>query len=407
VTTTTTTPARRRYALSVRALMVLVLILGGGFGWTVNRANRRAESVDAIRRAKGVVYFDYQYNGQFNPAAKPWTPSWLSAVLREEFFHDVTMVIGSPGMLDFSQCEAKDADAAWEAIQGCDRLQRLRIANPPPGATLSGLLRLKKLLVSTTTPGEGPPIRLATLPSLSEVHFGGPGVNDSITVELAKLPSLSILLLPNTRITDAGLSRICDLPGLEWLSLDHSEITDAGLTSLVRVKALKILDLDGNRGVTDEGMHFLSTNLPHLTKLMVGGSTGVTDAGLLYLARLRDLQALNLGGTGVTDSGLEHLCALKELRCLYLMGTSITDTGLGHVAGLSGLEDLYLDGTQVSDAGLKHLYTLKSIKRLSVTGTAISPEGVAMLKAAFPPSTTIWSGGTPKPRPAAPQAAGR
>jgi hypothetical protein len=387
--------------------MVLVLILGGGFGWTMNRANRRAEAVDAIRRAKGVVYFDYQYNGQFNPAAKPWNPSWLSAVFREEFFHDVTMVIGSPGMLDFSQSEPKVAAAAWEAIRGCDRLQRLRIANPPPGATLSGLLRLKKLLVSTTTPGEGPPIRLATLPSLSEVHFGGPGVTDSVTNELAKLPSLSILLLRGTRLTDAGLARISDLPGLEQLSVGHSEITDAGLTSLVRLKALKILDLDGNRGVTDEGLRFLSTNLPGLKKLMVGDGPGVTDVGLMHLARLPHLQALNLAATGVTDSGLEHLCALKELRFLDVRGTSITDTGLGHVAGLSGLEDLYLDGTQVSDSGLKHIYTLKSIKRLSVTGTAISPEGVAMLKAAFPPSTLIWSGGAPAPPPAAPQAGGR
>jgi hypothetical protein len=128
--TTKTIPTRGRYALSLRTLMILVLVLGGGFGWAVNRANSRRWAVDAVRKAKGTVQFD---NKQPNAVGKLWPPAWLVRLLREEFFHDVTVV-----RLTFSQSEETDAIVATEAIRTFSRLEGLRIVDALPDTTISG-----------------------------------------------------------------------------------------------------------------------------------------------------------------------------------------------------------------------------------------------------------------------------
>ena len=70
-----------RFSFSLRVLIVLVLVLGGGFGWTVNRMHRRQRPVAAVRKAKGVVQFDYRLkHDQIQPNGKPWPPAWLLRV---------------------------------------------------------------------------------------------------------------------------------------------------------------------------------------------------------------------------------------------------------------------------------------------------------------------------------------
>ena len=152
---TVTAMMRGRDALSLRALMILVLVLGGGFGWTVNRANSRRRAVDAVKKAKGTVSFDYQYaNEQFKPAGKPWPPASLLTLLPEEYFHDVTRV----NILNLAQSEEDDAKIAMSAISKFDWLERLRIIEPPPGTAISGLDRLKVLRVTLTRQIDGLPI---------------------------------------------------------------------------------------------------------------------------------------------------------------------------------------------------------------------------------------------------------
>ena len=57
---------RRRFGLSLRALMVLVLILGGGLGWIAHRARVQREAVAAIEKAGGKV--DYNLPGKKSSA---------------------------------------------------------------------------------------------------------------------------------------------------------------------------------------------------------------------------------------------------------------------------------------------------------------------------------------------------
>ncbi len=434
----TTVKTRGRFAISLRVLMILVLVLGGGIGWAVNRLNSRRGAVDAVRKLKGTVFFDYQVaNGQYNRAAKPWAPGWLLRVLPEEFFHDVALVT----KLDLARTTESDAKAAMAAIGTFGKLEQLRISNPPPGTTISGLDRLKTLVVTLARPGGEPPIHLGRLASLKEVYFDGPGVNDDVLSELARLPSLQEIRLQNTSVTDAGLARLESLGQLGVLWLGDAKVTDAGLPSLVKLRKLVILNLIGNRGVTDQGIRFVSLNVRGLKHLMVS-RTGVTDVGLAHLdgfagleglqmegqgakftdaglarlAGLSHLEVLNAGGSGVTDAGLESLGELKmlrwlnlsetavgdagikrlgkiqSLRWLNLSGTHVTDAGLKDLSGLNGLEQVFIDESQITDGGLRNLYGLKSLKVVVVGGDGISALGVAELRAALPPATVVRMG---------------
>jgi hypothetical protein len=47
---------RKRFGLSLRLLMLLVLLLGGGMGWLAYRARVRREAVAAIEAAGGTVF---------------------------------------------------------------------------------------------------------------------------------------------------------------------------------------------------------------------------------------------------------------------------------------------------------------------------------------------------------------
>ncbi len=429
----TTTTTRGRYSISLRVLMLAVLVVGGVLGWTANRANKRRWPVAAVKKLHGAVQFDYQYsNDQFHQNGKSLVPPWLLALFSDEFIHDVTVV----NRLDYSEAGEKDSKAATEAIAEFDKLERLRMIEPPPGTAISGLERLKVLNVSLNRPQSDRPIRLGPLTGLTEAHFDGPGVGDSMLAELRDVPSLREIRLQNTSVTDAGLARLEGPANLEVLWLGNSQVTDAGLPALVKLKKLVILDLIGNRGVTDQGVQFLSLNVRQLKHLMVsrtgvtdsgltalkrfagleglqveGRGAKITDAGLAGLKELAHLEVLNVAGSAVTDAGLGHLHELKKLRWLNLNRTSIgdaglsrlgeikslrwlslsltniTDDGLAHLSALPNLEQLFIDGTKVTDRGLKHLYGLKSLKMLVVGGSEVSVEGVDALRAALPKST--------------------
>ena len=77
-TNTVASPWWRYLRISLRGLIVLVLVLGGGLGWFVNRAKVQLDAVTAIERAGGSVKYEWEWkDGQFNPSGKPWWPKWL------------------------------------------------------------------------------------------------------------------------------------------------------------------------------------------------------------------------------------------------------------------------------------------------------------------------------------------
>jgi hypothetical protein len=64
-----------RMRLSVRALLILVLILGSGFGWVAYRVRVQRDAVAAIKRAGGSVEYDYLW-------AQYWSAPMISPPAR-------------------------------------------------------------------------------------------------------------------------------------------------------------------------------------------------------------------------------------------------------------------------------------------------------------------------------------
>jgi hypothetical protein len=56
-------PWRRHLRFSVRGLIGLVLVIGAGLGWIVRQAHIQRDAVAAIKKADGVVRYDWQPPG--------------------------------------------------------------------------------------------------------------------------------------------------------------------------------------------------------------------------------------------------------------------------------------------------------------------------------------------------------
>ena len=53
---------RRLRPSTVRALIILVLVMGGGLGWLVHSAHIQRDAVAAIRKAGGTAVYDWHWN---------------------------------------------------------------------------------------------------------------------------------------------------------------------------------------------------------------------------------------------------------------------------------------------------------------------------------------------------------
>jgi hypothetical protein len=181
--------------------MIFVLILGGGFGWVVNRDHPQRDAVEVIRRAgaragtarngrigavQGGVIYNWQFtNGTYDGKGKPWWPAWLMDGPGVDYFGHVTWVF---------------------------------------------------------------------LPEVSEVE----------TVHIGHLTQLERLDLIGPSMTDARLADLKGLTRLESMSLKDAAITDAGLDHLKGMTRLKDLFLGGTK-VTDAGVRGLQQALPKLS----------------------------------------------------------------------------------------------------------------------------------------------
>jgi hypothetical protein len=281
-------PPKRRWwrrlpaRLSLRALMVLVLLLGGVLGWSANRARRQGEAIQRVARLGGRIGYDYNYmaeRGNYPPAkaADPPAPRWLLRWLGPEYFRRVNFV------------------------SLADREPNVRTV--PDLAFLDGL------------------------PDVLVIDLGATSFEDP---ELAHARPLRLirLLAAGSRVGDEGLARLGAKPDLWELDLSRSRVSDAGLMHLAGMPMLRDLDLGGLK-VTDGGLAVLA-RLTGLKRLGLA-RTAIGDAGLAHLRGLDRLEFLDLRGTGLTDAALAHIKAMPKLKAVILPMSGVTDEGIAEL----------------------------------------------------------------------------
>lgn len=131
--------------------------------------------------------------------------------------------------------------------------------------------------------------------------------------------------------------------------------------------------------VTDEVVQRLTT-LETVTELSLSGSRLLTDDGVRLLARMPQLQRLDLSGTRVSDEGLDVLPNLPDLRHFELMwNRTVTDRGVAHLRHCDRLERVQMMGSNVGNGLIAALAGKPRLSALS-TGIAVDDEGLSLLR---------------------------
>jgi Leucine rich repeat len=240
--------------LSVRALMILVLLVGGGFGWTVHTvrtARIQRASVAAIEAAGGYVFYD------------------------------------------------------------CDR-------DPKRIVTVRTPTHHKWMPRGQNMPGLRPPPRVGIdyFNNVIEIVLAGVLSDDELAL-VGRCPRVERVWHAGSSywLSDAGLAHLDGLARLKELDLSHSRITNAGLVHLKGMNSLEQLDLSRN-AITDAGLVHLS-GLTSLQALSLRG-TDVTSTGVMHLKGLTNLRSLDLMGTDVDEVALQELRrALPSVSVLF------------------------------------------------------------------------------------------
>ena len=84
-----------RVRISMRALMVVVLVISVGLAWHIHQVREQRLAVQAILAQGGTVEYDYRYDAVRDrrlPNGRSWCPVWLQGALDDNFFHNVAVV---------------------------------------------------------------------------------------------------------------------------------------------------------------------------------------------------------------------------------------------------------------------------------------------------------------------------
>ncbi len=130
--------------------------------------------------------------------------------------------------------------------------------------------------------------------------------------------------------------RSCDA-----LSLGGSrQLTDDGLLHLARMPQLEQLDLSEYPGgrLTDRGLEVLR-HLPNLRTFEMTWQRGITDAGVANLKFCDRLERVNLMGSPTGDGAIQALQGKPHLR-YFSSGRLVTDAGLPLLHNFPRLNDL-------------------------------------------------------------------
>lgn len=292
-----------RPKLSVRALMLLVLVLGGGFGWVVHRAHLQRDAVAAIKRSGGSVAYSWDWEDglPLRGPRKPPGPLWLRRLFGPDFFDTVTHVrlqgpkcgdealsaaCSMPWLKELKVIDTSVTDAGAEELWRLSRLRildfRLNWTSPKPLRHIGGMTDLRDLQLAMRR---------------SPVPF-----RDEDVAFLRRLTRLESLMLPGSELSGSCLVYIKDLQALKTLYLLDARLNSDDLRHLRHLTKLSVLSLHGTRITSVENLSPLSD----LTTLYVA-YTPIGNDGLASLSSWPKLVYLDVRKTEVTDKMLTEI----------------------------------------------------------------------------------------------------
>jgi len=155
------------------------------------------------------------------------------------------------------------------------------------------------------------------------------------------------------------------------VNLRGSWISDVEMIELARLPDLERLDLSHTR-ISDEGMLNLKP-APKIQELKLYYSEWITDQGMAAIKDWKRLKRLDVRGTRISDGTLEIVGRLTGLEALDIAHTEVTDLGLENLITLVNLKELSLGRGRLSNTGLVALRMLPTLTYLDLSGARPTP----------------------------------
>ena len=194
----------------------------------------------------------------------------------------------------------------------------------------------------------------------------------------------------NGLVNDAALARIAQLDHVTQLDIsDCRELTDDGLLLLARMPQLEALNLSEYPGgrLTDRGLAVLR-HLPNLRRFKMVWQRGISDAGVSHLRHCPLLESVDLMGSPTGDGAIEALRGMPHLH-YFQTGRLVTNRGLAYLPEFPRFcqpepavrPHLLLDGP-FTNKGLDHLKHLTALSALDLFWhvTRLTPRAFATLR---------------------------
>jgi internalin A len=189
---------------------------------------------------------------------------------------------------------------------------------------------------------------------------------------LLLLAAAPLLAIDTTWIARLGGKIERDAAGrIVAVNLRGSWINDAEMIELARLPDLERLDLSHTR-ISDEGMLNLKP-APKINDLKLFYSEWITDQGLTAIKEWKHLKRLDVRGTRISDGTLEIVGRLTGLEALDIAHTEVTDLGLENLITLVNLKELALGRGRLSNFGLVALRMLPTLTYLDLSGARPTP----------------------------------
>jgi internalin A len=160
------------------------------------------------------------------------------------------------------------------------------------------------------------------------------------------------------------------------VNLRGTFVSDVELIDIARLPNLERLDLSHTR-ITDEGMLHLKS-ATGIRELKLYYAEQVTDQGMSAIKQWKKLTRLDLRGTRISNGTLEIVGGLPQLEALDIANTQVTDNGMDLLIALTNLKELTLGRTRTGEVDLSFLRALPSLTVLDLSGARPLPPDLSL-----------------------------
>jgi hypothetical protein len=337
-----------RPRFSLRTFLLLVLLLGCGFGGFTRWYQTVRQSGNAqLRLVQDISPFPFEPSPLEAQYPSQQSPSWFTSLVRKwvhtEYNRPFEHVTLPSHLIDTAR--ARDVKIAFGVkslyIQGGPII--------PNNAAL--LFQARGLhLLSISGSGNWPEDTLLQLKHARQLRKFSTGLilSDPVSLELSKLPDLTEIRLTASRPEAIPiLASAKKLEKLEIMALRHSQVD-------FRAPGESVTEFSQrSRRATQKALPLLAKN-PNFSYLSIDGPLGLSREDLAPFCRASKLKTLHLHSPELDPECLEEIAKLESLETLTLYDLPILNHHLAPLTKAKNLKQLTI-GPNISAQSIREL----------------------------------------------------